>query len=136
MAESKSMTDHLNEVKTIAEHLEALEDPVAEKNLVMILISSLPNEYNNLITTLETLKQEKLTWDYVRDRVLAEFERKKSEKQQQQPKTPHDALFVGGSKGGGNSKFNRNESMNSNSFDKKTRFKCHYCKETGHFIKD
>ena len=76
MTENKSMTEHLNELKTLAEHLEALDDPVVEKDLVMILISSLPNEYNNLITTLETLKQEKLTWDYVRDRVLAEFERK------------------------------------------------------------
>ena len=135
MTENKSMTEHLNELKTLAEHLEALDDPVVEKDLVMILISSLPNEYNNLITTLETLKQEKLTWDYVRDRVLAEFERKKSEKQQQQPKSPHDALFTSGGKGGG-SKFSKYENTNNNSFERKTKFKCHYCKETGHFIKD
>ena len=31
MTENKSMTDHLNEVKTIAEHLEALDDPVVEQ---------------------------------------------------------------------------------------------------------
>ena len=83
------------------------------------------------------MKQEKLTWDYVRDRVSAEFERKKSEKQQLQPntKSPHDALFTSGGKGGG-SKFSKNENNNNNSFERKTKFKCHYCKETGHFIKD
>ena len=47
MLEGKSMTDHLNNLKTIAEHLEALEDPVRERELVMILLSSLPEEYNN-----------------------------------------------------------------------------------------
>ena len=38
-----------------------------EKTFFMILISSLPDEYNNLITVLETLKDDKLTWTYMRD---------------------------------------------------------------------
>ena len=37
-----SMTDHINKLKAIAEQLEALDDAVLEKYLVMILISSLP----------------------------------------------------------------------------------------------
>ena len=69
------MTTHINHIKTISEHLEALDDPVPEKDLVMILISSWPPEYNNLITTLETLEEEKLEWTYVRDRAIAEYER-------------------------------------------------------------
>ena len=56
------MIDHINRLKTIADHLEALDDAPPERELVMILISSLPDEYNNLITTLETLKEDKLTW--------------------------------------------------------------------------
>ena len=127
MDEGTSMVEHVNKLKTIAEHLEALDDMVSEKDLVMILISSLPEDFNNLITTLETLQEEKLTWDYVRDRVLTEFDRKESAKQQ--IKGPQDALLVGGSQGGGN-KFSRNKS------DGRTKFKCHYCKETGHFIND
>ena len=136
MDDGSSMIEHVNKIKTIAEHLEALDDMVVEKDLVMILISSLPDDFNNLITTLETLKEEKLSWDYVRDRVITEFERKKGEKQQ--VKGPQDALFVGGGgqqgiTGNGN-KFNNKNS--NNKFDKKTKFKCHYCHETGHFIKD
>ena len=72
-----TMTTHVNQLKTISEHLEALDDVVQEKDLVMILISSLPDDYNNLITAMETLKEEKLTWVYVRDRVLHEYERKR-----------------------------------------------------------
>lgn len=48
------MVTHVNYIKTIAEHLEALDDEVVDKDLVMILISSLPDEYNNLITTLHS----------------------------------------------------------------------------------
>ena len=77
MSSASSMEVHLNNIKTIAEHLEALDDAVDEKDLVMILISSLPDSYNNLITTLETLDEKQLTWAYIRDRVTAEYERKK-----------------------------------------------------------
>ena len=56
LCNEQGMVEHINNIKTIAEHLEALDDAVAEKHLVMILLSSLPAEYNNLLTTLETLK--------------------------------------------------------------------------------
>ena len=48
-----TMVEHINKLKTISEHLEALDDAVLEKDLVMILISSLPEDYNNLITTFK-----------------------------------------------------------------------------------
>ena len=79
MEKGTKMVDHVNTLKTIAEHLEALDDAVLDKDLVMILISSLPNEYNNLITALGTLKDDKLMWIYVRDRVINEYDRKKEE---------------------------------------------------------
>ena len=129
-----TMTEHINKLKTISEHLEALDDAVLEKDLVMILISSLPEDYNNLITTLETLPEEKLTWDYVRDRVITEFERKNEQKSKS--KGPEDALFT---KGGyrKNSNFsNRNMNRNEGKDEKDKKFPCHYCQETGHYIKD
>ena len=45
--------------------------------MVIILISSLPDDYNNLITALETIAEEKLTWDYVRDRLIHEADKLK-----------------------------------------------------------
>ena len=108
--EQGNMTDHVNELRTIADHLESLDDPVTEKDLVMILISSLPDAYNNLITTLETLKEDKLTWDYVRDRVLTEYERRNTNNENA---VLDDTLFVGGDHGGA----------------RRSTFFCHYCKE-------
>ena len=130
-----SATEHINRVKTIGDLLEALDDPVQEKDLVMILISSLPDEYNNLITTLETLKEEQLTWDYVRDRILAEYDRKKGEK----PKPGNeDALYVDSrgknSHRGGEGGSNHNKGdQNKKQF---TKYKCHYCHKKGHLQRD
>ena len=123
-----SMTSHVNSLKMIAEQLESLDDEVPEKYLVMILMSSVPeSSYNNLITALETLKQEELTWNYVRDRFICEYERRKGDKD---AKKSDDALFSGGDK---KDFKNRNKSNNK---DGKKQFKCHFCHQKGHFIKD
>ena len=122
MSGETSMVDHVNSVRDIADQLETLDDAVSEKYLVMILLSSVPDDYNNLLTTLETLEEEKLTWDYVRDRLLTEFERRKGD--QKKPIDPHGALFVGGGHGGDQ----RQSSGNGN----KKEFRCHYCDEKGH----
>ena len=138
-----SMTDHCNNLKTIAEQLEALDDPVTEREIVMILISSLPPAYNNLITALETLKGENLTWNYVRDRVIHEYERKKSNSG---GKGGLDALLVdscnrrGNNNGGGGSKPRNGGGQQSGNHhggnNNKTKFKCHHCHEKGHFARD
>ena len=49
MDKNTNMETHVNNVKTIAEHLEALGKPIAEDELVMVLISSLSEDYNNLV---------------------------------------------------------------------------------------
>ena len=76
MKKGQDMTEHINYVKTLSEHLEAIDDAIAEKDLVILLISSLPEEYNFLITALETIAEDNLTWDYVRDRLIHESEKK------------------------------------------------------------
>eukprot|EP00112_Aurelia_sp_Birch-Aquarium-sp1_P010241 Seg2196.2 transcript_id=Seg2196.2/GoldUCD/mRNA.D3Y31 product="Retrovirus-related Pol polyprotein from transposon TNT 1-94" protein_id=Seg2196.2/GoldUCD/D3Y31 len=78
MDKGTSMLAHVNYMKTLSEHLEAVDDAVSEKDLVIILISSLPEEYNYLITALETTAEEKLTWDYVRDRLVHEYDKMQS----------------------------------------------------------
>ena len=61
MHSGEDMTAHIDPIKTIAELLEAMDDPVSEKDLVMILMSSWPPEYHNLITRLETVDESKLS---------------------------------------------------------------------------
>ena len=132
-----NMTIHVNNLKTIAERLESVGNPVEENDLAMILITSLPDSYNNLVTALETLKPEQLTWCYVRDRVLSEYERRKGELKPWNKSD--DAMLIGGSGSGfqkqGKGKPSGNEKSGQQQQQKK-QFKCHYCHEKGHFIKD
>ena len=129
----QSMEDHVNDIKTISEHLESLDDPVQEKDLVMILISSLTDDYNNLITALESLKDTELTWSYVRERVISEFERKKGQSDVGKVKKDVDALFIE-NKGSKNKSYPQMKKQ----YGKKdiSNFKCHFCHEKGHFQKD
>ena len=75
MVTDQNMTEHINYIKTLAEHLSAIGHEITEKDLVIILISRLPEEYNCLTTTLETITDDHLTWDYVRDRLIHENEK-------------------------------------------------------------
>ena len=94
MEKGSSMVDHVNYVKTLSEHLDAVGDAVEEKDLVIILISSLPEAYNYLITALETIAEEKLTWDYVRDRVIHEYDKIKGDISITKGESCNDALFI------------------------------------------
>ncbi len=71
------MIEHVNYLKTLSEHLEAVNDPVAEKDLIIILISSLLEKYNYLINALDTITEERLTWDYVHDKSIHEHKKLK-----------------------------------------------------------
>lgn len=80
----------------------------------------MPDQYNYLITALETIGEEKLTWEYVRDRLIHEADKKEKSKDisNSLEKSEHapDALFT------------KRKAM-----DKKN---CHYCKKPGHFARD
>ena len=72
MDKGASMLEHVNYIRTLSENQQAVGDPIAGKDLVIILISSLPDSYNYLVTALETIAEERLTWEYVRDRLVHE----------------------------------------------------------------
>ena len=123
MQKGTSMINHINYVKTLSEHLEAVGDAVAEKDLVIILISSLPEDYNYLITALETIAEEKLTWDYVRDRLIHEAEKIKLTAGTEKTNACQDALLV------------TDKKSEKKPADTKN-FKCHYCKRKAHCARD
>jgi hypothetical protein len=92
MDSQTTMQSHINHIKTVGDQLSDVDDTVAEKELVYILLSSLPDTYHNMITTLETLTPEKLTWEYVTDRLLHDFARRKESKKS----ATDSALLAGG----------------------------------------
>ena len=53
---------------------------LGEKWNIAMLLSSLPNSYNNLITALESRKEEDLTIMYVESIRIEEYTRRKTDK--------------------------------------------------------
>ena len=80
MKKWQNITEHINHIKTLSEHLETIDNRIAEKNVVILLISSLLEEYNYLITALETIAEDQRTCDYVKDRFIHKNGKKKSRK--------------------------------------------------------
>ena len=72
MVTDQNMTKHINYMKTLAEHLSAIDHEITEKGLVIILIGSLPEKYNHLITALKMIADDHLRWNYVRHRLIHE----------------------------------------------------------------
>eukprot|EP00794_Sanderia_malayensis_P002886 gene2886-biopygen2372 len=114
-----TMLEHVNGLQTLSDHLEAVGDPIMEKDLVIILISSLTEDYNHLITALETIAEDRLSWVYVRDRVLHEYEKLHQHAANEGAVTKNDdALLVISKKSDAQRK------------------KCFYCQKEGHFAKN
>ena len=137
MEKGTEMQTHVNYLKTISEHLEAIDDKVEEKDLVIILLSSLPEEYNHLVTALETIAEDKLTsWTYVRDRVIAEYDRKYGDSCSKGSRS-NDALFADRKKGKGGHYQNGNQNFKTKKYDKyKNNLSCHTCHQKGHFSRE
>ena len=66
-----------------------------EKDLVVLLISNLREEYYCLFAALETITEEKLTWNYVWDRLIDESDKIQHDNAGDKAKgdSSHDALI-------------------------------------------
>jgi predicted amino acid-binding ACT domain protein len=115
-----TMEVHFNKLATMANQLEAIEATILDEVKMMVLFISLPNSYQNLITTLETLQLANRTWD-VSTRLLNE-ELMKREKGESQEGEKVAVLMTRRS----NSRCGKDRSKNI----------CNYCKEQGHWARD
>ena len=157
----QAMEAYVNHMKTVAEILENLDNPVSEIDLVYHLLTSLPPEYNNLLTALETLKKDQLTWIYVRDRVINEHARLRGS-ESKKAQTNQNALYTNDNNSGrkGRNGFPNNNNDNikqvnqprgsgaqqqpfqgknnggKSNNNRRMNLKCHNCQEKGHLRRD
>ena len=113
---SISMSEHLNYYNKIFADLQNLEVDVSSEDKALLLLNSLPDTYDHLITTLLYGKDE-IKYDYVSN-VLINYEYCKKDKQAQRDMMS-EALIV---KGMSNDK-------------KLEKDECAYCHKNGHWKK-
>lgn len=120
LVESGNMENHITEMTTLFEHLEAVsteEDQLTDSWIVAMLLSSLPRSYDTLITALEIRPEQDLTVDMVQSKLIEEWRRHSGESSS----SSEIAMVV------------QNKDGKNNGLKK---LKCFFCKRNNHMKKD
>ena len=77
MEEEDDMLAYINKVKALADQLNGADVTISDRDIVMMLLESLPPSYEYLIVAMESSPIQELTLDYVTSRLLHELSRRK-----------------------------------------------------------
>lgn len=112
LGEGENMSKHLVEAAELVHRLARMGESLKEHLVVAILLSSLPESYNPLVTALEGRPEEDVKLEYVKGKLLDEW-RRRSEKRKQE---------------------NAQEEVKKCSVlpEKRSIRKCYYCGKDGH----
>ena len=102
MEEDGDLMNHITHMTTLAERLRNLKEPIDDKKFGTVILGSLPESYENFLTSLNARDYEKLSWDEIKPLLLEEY-MKKREKTGKTLKSADDALFTHASFSRGNS---------------------------------
>ena len=130
LQDGESVEQHVNSLKEIAEELESIKSSVSEEDLVLVILGSLPEAYNNLITSLES-RADSLDLEFLMTRLL--HEERKLQEQGTVNKNQEAALY---SKQKDTARSSRKDYQRKRSNKANNSFKCYNCDKTGHYAKD
>ena len=85
----KSVSEHLQKMKELFNELEQRDMQFPENHKVYVMLRSLAEDYDVLVTSLESMDEEELTREYLTGRLLEE-EQRRSERSNSKMK--HDNL--------------------------------------------
>ena len=131
-----NMLEHISHLRSLHDQLKEMGVSIDDTELAMTLLASLPEEFKALITALDAVGEDNLSFEKVKgmllndaDRSFDTFYARKSE----------DAFSARRSMGHKRGKQGRGPSgpvNNEVKYDKPFRGTCHNCKEKGHFARD
>ena len=89
---------HITEMTSLAEQLREMKDEISSKKFATAILGSLPDSYDNFLTSLNARDAETLDWDSIQG-VLMEENAKRYDRELQRP--DDHALFTHNSRGRG-----------------------------------
>ena len=107
--DGQNMKKHVGKMTDLFEKLIVSGEIVSDNLMIAFLLSSLPESYDSVVMSLETRTDDNLTAKIVKDRIIDEYERRKSQ-QSDFGNTSHEKVF----------KINKNQKF------------CSFCKKSGH----
>ena len=109
------MLAHINHLRSLHDQLKEMGETVNDKELAMTVLASLPDEFKPLITALDAVGEDSLSYEKVKAMLLNDVDRATDTKKCE------DAFTV---------------NRSGKKFKKPFNGTCHYCQERGHFARD
>ena len=125
MEEDGDLMKHLTNMTALAEQLREMQEDISSKKFATVVLGSLPESYDNFLTSLNARKADELEWDSIKALLVEEYLKRKDKKQQN---TSNNALFVKRGSHNGRGRFHN---------DKKGKnIICFKCNKPGHIAKN
>ena len=158
MKEDADLMQHLTHMTSLAEQLREMKEEISSKKFATVVLGSLPESYDNFLTSLNARNADDLDWENVKGLLIEEY-MKRAEKNEKEESTDN-ALFLsrgrnfnrgrhqarGGSRGacaGGvrDGRFPNFNSIKSSQSHRDEREKhkgvtCFKCNQDGHVVKN
>ena len=72
MKESTDLVDHITYMTEMAEQLREVKEEIDSKKFAVVLLGSLPDSYDNFMTSLNARDAENLTWEQIKPALMEE----------------------------------------------------------------
>ena len=122
------MLEHINHLKSLHDQLKEMGVDIDDKELAMTLLASLPDEYKALITALDAVGEDSLSFDKVKGMLLNDADGNMDICYVNNSEEAYSANQLFSGSGGP-----VNHEVKS---DKSFHGKCHFCHENGHMARD
>ena len=93
--EGDNLMEHITYMTSLAEQLRELKEDISTKKFATVILGSLPDSYENFISSLNARNIDELEWDSIKGSLIEEYMNRK-EKDEKQIPTSKNALFTSG----------------------------------------
>ena len=150
MKEGADLMQLLTHMSSLAEQLREMNEEISSKKFATVVLGSLPDSYDNFLTSLNARSADDLDWENVKGLLIEEYTKRteKNEKQESdnalfasRGKSSYRGSFqahggAGRGRGGRFQNFNFNAQSSRVDRDKHSGVKCFKCNQDGHIVKN
>src|SRR6218665_2565898 len=128
LQDDQNMQEYICAVLRLVEQLRGVGEEVSDQQVATLLLCGIPDEYETLITALEARYEDELTLEYVKNKLVDAYKRKKDSEVDSTESRTESAMYSG--------KIRPHSHMNNRHNRNKETRTCFFCNRQGHLKKD
>ena len=87
MEEGADLMQHITMMTSLAEQLRELEVEISSRKFATMILGSLPQSYDNLVSSLNAQTADELSWDNIKGPLIEEYMKRKNKRDQKHSQT-------------------------------------------------